>query len=159
VPRLARFAVLALSGVAIVAAAGCGGSDRNKNAGTTKTVPGAETPPPPLARADRLAYLEIQRSSGALRAAAVPVAYGGASRIVVTDRLNAGALALSRTRPRNVLLARLRASLVAALRRATSRGALNDGKAKGIAKKAIAEADRIDAGLRRYAALHPAANG
>lgn len=162
-PNLPRLAAIALTVLALATAAGCGGSDKSKDAaktaGTTRTAPGAETPPPPLARADRLAYAEIDRSSGALRAAAVPVAYGSASRIVVADRLNAAAGALSRARPRNALLARLRASLLAALRRATSRVALNDAKAKGIARKAIAEADRIDAGLRRYAASHPAANG
>jgi len=159
VPHLSRLAILVLAGLAIAVPAGCGGSDKNKDAGTTKTAPGAETPPPPLPSADRGAYAEIQRSSGALRAAAVPVAYGSATRFVVADRLNAAAGQLSRARPRSPLLARLRRTTLAALRRTASAGALDDAKAKGIAKKAITEADRIDAGLRRYAASHPAANG
>ena len=157
--RLHRAAVLALTGLAIAAPAGCGSDDdTDTNAGTTKTAPGAEVPPPPLARGDDHAYSELERSSGALRAAAVPVAYGSASRIVVADRLKAAARRLSATRPSSKALARLRRTTLAALRLAYSEGAVDDSKAKGIAKRSIAEADRIDAGLRRYAASHPAAN-
>ena len=157
-PRLARLAALGLAGLALAAPAGCGGSDEDKSARTTETAPGAETPPPPLPTADRAAYVEIERSSGVLRAAAVPVAYGSASRIVVTDRLNAAATRLSRTHPRNALLTRLRRTTLAGLKAAASSDALDDSKAKRIAKRSIAEADRVDAGLRRYAADHPAAN-
>lgn len=152
-----------VSGLLVAAAplAGCGGSDDGgtSSATATKPAPGAEVAPPPLATRDRRVYNEIQRSSGALRAAAVPVAYGAATRIVVADRLNAAARRLAVTHPRNSLLRRLRRTALAALGVAASDRAREDSSAKGIANAAIAEADRIDAGLRRYAASHPAANG
>jgi hypothetical protein len=158
---LTRLVVLGLAGLLVAAwPAGCGGSDDDSNSATsTKTAPGAEVPPPPLRARDRNAFNEIQRSSGALRAAAVPVAYGSATRIVVADRLNAAARRVARTRPRDRLLARLRRTTLAALGKAASEPARADATSKQIANASIAEANRIDAGLRRYAALHPAANG
>jgi hypothetical protein len=45
--------------------------------------------------------------------------------------------------------------LVAALRRAASSP---DGAARQVARASIGTADRVDAGLRRYAAANPAAN-
>jgi hypothetical protein len=162
VPRLSRIAAVGLVPLALAVPLGCGSSSKKDESGTTKTTrtaPGAETPPPPLPANDGQAYAEIQRDSGVLRAAAVPVAYGTASRIVVADRLNAAARTLTGVKPRNPLLVRLRRQTLAALGKAGSRAGLDETKAKGIARKAIAEADRIDAGLRRYAALHPAANG
>ena len=151
--------MLGLAGLLIAAAplSGCGGSDDDDQ--TTRTNPAAEVPPPPLPARNRRAYGELQRASGTLRAAAVPVAYGSAPRIVVADSLNAAVRQLSRTRPRDASLRRLRQATLAALREAASAPAREDATAKGIAKAAIAEADRIDAGLRRYAASHPAANG
>jgi hypothetical protein len=151
-----------LAGVAVAlalaaASAGCGGgSGDGKDA--TQTAPGAETPPPRLRTADRKAFAEIQRSSGVLRAAAVPVAYGAATRIVVKDRLNAATRALAADVPRDSLLRRLRSRALRGLRAAASPKAHADRAARRIAAFAIAEADRIDAGLRRYAASHPAAN-
>jgi len=145
--------LLALTGLV----SGCGGgSGDGKDA--PKTAPGAEIPPPRLQSADRKAFAEIQTSSGVLRAAAVPVAYGSATRIVVTDRLNSAARALAAVVPRNSLLRRLRRTTLKSLRAAGSSGARENSTAKQIAQSAIAEADRIDAGLRRYAASHPAAN-
>jgi hypothetical protein len=134
--------------------AGCGGSD---DSGDAKQAPrSAEVPPPRLGNTDRKAYARILRSSGALRAAAVPVAYGAAPRIA-TDQLNPAIGKLAATHPRNPSLRRLRLSILSALRAAVSGGAQGES-AKAIATQAIAEADRTDAGLRRYAASHPAAN-
>src|SRR4051812_22753737 len=100
-----------------IALAGCGGSD-DKDGTTSQVAPGAEVAPPPLAAPDRRAYNEIERSSGALRAAAVPVAYGSAPRIVVPGELNAAARKLARTHPRDRLLRRLRRTALVALRAA-----------------------------------------
>ena len=157
--RVRDLVVLGLAGLLVAAAplSGCGGSDDDGQ--TTRTNPAAEVPPPPLPARNRRAYSELQRASGTLRAAAVPVAYGSATRIVVADSLNAAVRQLSRTRPRDASLRRLRQMTLAALRVAASEPAREDATAKGIAKAAIAEADRIDADLRRYAASHPAANG
>jgi hypothetical protein len=160
-PRSPVVALVAGLLIAATPLAACGGSDNDDGTGgtTTKTVPGAEVAPPPLVPRDRRAYNAIQRSSGALRAAAVPVAYGSGTRIVVADHLNALAGQLARTSPRNASLKRLRRTALDALSQASSAAAREDATAKGIAKASIAEADRIDAGLRRYAASHPAANG
>ena len=154
--RPSRLLLAGLACLLALLAQGCGGSDDGDNA--TRSAPGAETPPPRLQTANRKAYIEIQRSSGALRAAAVPVAFGAATRIVVTDRLHAATRRLAADVPRDSLLRRLRRKALRGLRAAASPEARADATAKGIAKAAIAEADRIDAGLRRYAASHPAAN-
>jgi hypothetical protein len=77
---------------------------------------------------------------------------------VVADRLNAAVRALEAERPRDSLLKRLRARTLRSLRAAASKRARQKDTAGRIAKSAIAEADRIDAGLRSYAASHPAAN-
>jgi len=156
---MSRLLATGVAGLAIAAPlAGCGGS--GDEGGTTKqAAPGAEVAPPPLAARDRRAYDEIERSSGVLRAAAVPVAYGSAPRIVVAGDLNTAARKLARAKPRDPLLRRLRRAAIAALRTAASEGTVEGATAKQVAKSAIGEADRMDAGLRRYAASHPAANG
>jgi hypothetical protein len=137
-----------------MAPAACG----DDNADEAKTAaPGAEVAPPRLVRADRKAFAEIQRSSGALRAAAIPVAYGSAPGIVAPGRLLAAARDVAAIVPRDSLLRRLRRRTIRALRTAASDGGTPE-IAKDAANAAIAEADRIDAGLRRYAAAHPAAN-
>ncbi len=154
-----RPSCLLVAGAAALLAAGplsgCGGGSDGSTDG--KQAPrSAEVAPPRLAGTDRKAYAEILKSSGALRAAAVPVAYGAAPRIA-TDQLNPALRKLAATHPRNPALRRLRLSTLSALRAAASGGA-QDEAAKTIATEAIAEADRTDAGLRRYAASHPAAN-
>jgi hypothetical protein len=135
--------------------AGCGGSDDEPD--TPKPPPSANVPPPKLAARDSRAFREIQRSSGVLRAAVVPVTFGAAPRVVAAARLNAAAGRVAKLRPRDPLLRRLRASVLDALRTTASEGAQR-ASAKRAARAAVGEADRIDAGLRRYAASHPAAN-
>lgn len=75
---------------------GCGGSDGSGDG--SKAPAGAEVAPPRLGSTDRRAYAQILRSSGALRAAAVPVAYGAAPRIG-TDQLNPAIGKLAATHP------------------------------------------------------------
>jgi hypothetical protein len=154
---LAMLAMLAVSAL-LIGAAGCGGSDDKTSQQETKTNPAAEIPPPALRPADSAAFSELRRGSGVLRAAAIPVAYGAATRIVVAPRLRAEAVEVRQTRPRSPRLRSLRARTLAALRLASSPGAVQDGTAKQIARDSIKQADRIDAGLRRYAASNPAAN-
>jgi hypothetical protein len=132
---------------------GCGGSSDDSS--TRRAAPGAETKPPRLPSADRRAYAQIQRASGALRAAAVPITYG-ASAAVDLGPVRRATRRVSATHPRNAQLQRLRASMLRAL------GAINSASpgaaSKTAATEAIAEADHTDAALRRYAASHPAAN-
>jgi hypothetical protein len=136
---------------------GCGGG--SKEGATTSQTNGpkppksAEVPPPRLASRDKDAFRTIQTASGALRAAVVPAAYGSTNRIAAA-RLRASARKVRSIHPRNPLLRELRARMARALASAASA----DGEPKARATAAIAEADRIDAGLRRYAASHPAAN-
>ena len=150
--RALRLLAAAAVGLVIAAAPlGCGSDDD----GAPEPAPGADVRPPRLPAADKTAYTRIQRASGDLRAAAIPVPYG-ASEAVVADRLRADARRLERTQPENSLLRRLRRRTLDAVRDLT---AADEGEpARAAATAAIGEADRIDAGLRRYAASNPAAN-
>jgi hypothetical protein len=134
---------------------GCGGSSKESSTsetGTRQPPRSAEVAPPRLPAPDKRAYAAIQRSSGDLRAAATPVAYGSAGTISA-GRLNADIRRLERLKPRSSLLQDLREQTLSAMRSTITRGS-----SKAIANAAIGEADRIDQGLRRYAASNPAAN-
>jgi hypothetical protein len=80
------------------------------------------------------------------------VAYGSAGTIAA-GQLNADVRRLERLKPRSSLLRDLREQTLSAVRSTITRGG-----SKAIANAAIGEADRIDQGLRRYAASNPAAN-
>ncbi len=149
--------VVCVAGLSMLTATGgCGGSDHKTTTDGKRAAPGAEVPPPRLPPSDRKAFKEIQRSAGALRAAVVPVAYGSAP-IVAVRPLDTSARRLKTVDPRDGLLRRLRTRTLKALRTAAAEGSQAD-KARQTATEAIAEADRVDAGLRQYAASHPAAN-
>jgi hypothetical protein len=158
VPRLNRLlaAGVAVLALAALGAGGCGGSSKPKaTTGATdhrKPPRSAEIPPPRLHASDRKAYAAIQKASGDLRAAVTPLAYGAASRIETTD-LTADARKLERLAPRSPRLQGLREQSLSALQSVIGRA-----PTKAIATAAIGEADRIDDGLRRYAASNPAAN-
>ena len=153
--RLPRILALCLVALLVLVPVSCGGSDDDNDA--RRTAPGAEVPPPRLPKRDSRGYAEIQSASGALRAAATPVAYGVAPTIVATGSLRAAARQLRRVSPSHPQLRRLRRDALDALDTAAAEGG-ERSSAKAVAKSAIAEADRIDAGLRRYSASHPAAN-
>jgi hypothetical protein len=142
--------------LALLVPAGCGGGSDDNAApppDTRKPPRSAEIPPHPLGSSDRRAYRAIQAASGVLRAAAVPVAFGATTRIE-TSRLRRAARRVSATDPSNGSLQKLRTTTQDALTALAAPS--GDPKAKG--KAAMTEADRIDDGLRRYAASHPAAN-
>ena len=156
--RLPPAGLAALALMALVAA-GCGGGNSSSGsktatgAGSQKKPPrSAETPPPRLHASDRKAYASIQRISGDLRAAVTPLAYGTAATIDTTA-LAADARTLDRLTPRSAELQGLRQQTLSALQSVIGRS-----PTKAIATAAIGEADRIDDGLRRYAASNPAAN-
>jgi hypothetical protein len=148
--RILAAGVVGLVVAGMPVACGSDGDDGGREA-----APGAEVRPPRLVTGDRRAYTRIQRASGDLRAAAIPVSYG-ASEIVAADRLRADIRTLEVTEPQDSLLKRLRRRTLRALRTASAAG--QGDSAQAAAAAAIAEADRIDAGLRRYAASNPAAN-
>jgi hypothetical protein len=150
--------VASLSLLAPVAGCGDGSKDGSKDGSTTETGSrkpprSAEVPPPRLASRDKRAFVTIQKASGALRAGVVAAAYGSTNRIPA-QRLRGAAGEVRSVHPRNALLKKLRARTAGALIAAATPGA----DSKAVATAAIAEADRIDAGLREYAASHPAAN-
>jgi hypothetical protein len=148
--RIVAAGVVALVIAGSPVACGSDGDD-----GGTQAAPGAEARPPRLAAEDKRAFTRIQRASGDLRAAAIPVSYG-APEVVAAARLRADIRRLERTRPEDSLLKRLRLRTLNALRDLSAAGKGEPAQQAGSA--AITEADRIDAGLRRYAATNPAAN-
>jgi hypothetical protein len=148
---VAGVAVVALAGFA---AGGCGGGSDDTSA-ANRPAHGADVKPPRLPRPDRLAFCRIQSASGALRAAAVPVAYGAAPQ-VDGGLLSRVLRRLSGAAPENAQLQALKARMLATINALLAAG--EGTVAKATANEAIAEADRIDDGLRRYAASHPAAN-
>ena len=149
--------LVGVSGLATLSSlAGCGGSgDKDAQSASRRAPRSAEVPPPRLAAVDRRAYAVIQKASGDLRAAAIPVTYGSAAQIPA-GQLHSDLRRLDTLKPRNPLLKRLHAETARAVTSLTAQRSASSAHAS--AKAAIAEADRIDAGLRRYAASHPAAN-
>jgi hypothetical protein len=140
--------------------AGCGGGSSSTSSSKTATSAAdqkkpprsAEIPPPRLHPPDRKTYAAIERISGDLRAAATPLAYGTAATIDKTA-LASDARTLDRLAPKSAQLRGLRQQTLSALQSVIGRA-----PTKAIATAAIGEADRIDDGLRRYAASNPAAN-
>jgi|SoiMethySBSTD1v2_1073268.scaffolds.fasta_scaffold2922761_1 hypothetical protein len=162
VPRLIRLLAAGVAALALAAAgvAGCGGDSKpgsNSKPATAaadqrKPPRSAEIPPPRLHASDRKTYAAIQRISGDLRAAVTPLAYGTAATIDTTA-LASDAKTLERLAPQSGRLQGLRQETLSALQSVIGRA-----PTKAIATAAIGEADRIDDGLRRYAASNPAAN-
>jgi hypothetical protein len=157
--RLGAYWLLALA-VASAALVGCGGGGGSSE--TAETGSGAEEQEQGQAKAlekvpasDQAAFIEIATVIGTLRVRAAPVAVGKSHRLTSAAPLRAGRSRLAALRPRDPRLARLRDRLIPALTKfihaPTSRAA-----ARRAAKSAIADADRIEAGLRRYARIQPA---
>jgi hypothetical protein len=159
VSPIVRFLIAAIAGCSIlVSGTGCGGSKHDSEPvqrDSRKPPRSAEIPPPRLRAPDKKAYAVIQKTSGDLRAAAIPATYGSTAGIA-TDQLSSDVRKLDAQKPRNSLLKRLLAETRSAVTAAIAQR--SGAPARASAKAAIAEADRIDAGLRRYAASHPAAN-
>jgi hypothetical protein len=108
--------------------------------------------------ADREAFLELANASGALRAAAAPVALGHAARAPALGALAHARSRVSALRPRDPSLARLQTTLLAAL--PSAHAFQRPGKPKRqLAQRAIADTDHINTGLRAYAREHPAIGG
>jgi hypothetical protein len=104
---------------------------------------------------DRTAFYEIATVSGSLRLSAAPVALGQTDRPPASQELVTARHRLAALRPRDRQLARLRAKLRAALAVAL-RPVHGLGAVRQAARKALHATDVINAGLRSYAARHPA---
>jgi hypothetical protein len=112
---------------------------------------------PQLPAADRRAYVEIATDSGTLRVSVVRAALGR-SAAVDTAAIAAARRRLALARPRDALLARLKAQLVAACSEVIAHAGPHTG-VQPAAKKALTATDKVNAGLRQYAARHPAVAG
>jgi hypothetical protein len=108
-----------------------------------------------IPHADRTAFYEIATVSGSLRLSAAPVALGQANRQHGTEELVTARHRLAALRPRDPQLARLTAKLRAALAVAI-RPVHGLGAVRQAARRALHATDVINAGLRSYAARHPA---
>jgi hypothetical protein len=145
---------LSVFGVHLV---GCGdGGSATRNAerqhveGGASQTRSAEIPP-----ADRAAFYGIATVSGSLRLSAAPVALGQTNRLRDREELVTARRQVAALRPRDRQLARLRAKLWVALAGAI-RPVHGPGAARQAARRTLRATDDINAGLRIYAARHPA---
>jgi len=108
-----------------------------------------------IPHADRTAFYEIATVSGSLRLSAAPVALGQTDRPTNRAELAAARSRVAALRPRDrqlsTLRAKLRAALAIDLRPVHGLAAIRQA-----ARRALHATDVINAGLRSYAARHPA---
>lgn len=108
-----------------------------------------------IPKADRTAFYAIATISGSLRLSVAPVALGQTDRPTDRAELVAARHRLAALRPRDRQLSSLGAKLGAALAAAVhplhGRGAV-----RLAARRALQATDNVNAGLRSYAARHPA---
>ena len=150
------FGALALIAMLAVQLLGCGGG----GGGKPETGPTPEESDSSAAQAlpapDRVAYYGIATGSGTLRATAAPLALGYAGARWHPASLRPTRSRVQALQPRDRLLVRLKANLLAALSRAIapSRGAKGPRRA---ARDALLDTDAINSGLRTYVRRHPQA--
>jgi hypothetical protein len=141
--------------VCCVLTLGCGG---HRSSGRTQGGGGAtQTSQAEQGRAheaDNLAYLEIARASGTLRANAAAAALGRAPRIANLPAIAAAAKTVHQVQPRDNGLIRARARTCAAL--AAALAARRDRRSqRAAAIDALKATDAINKRLGTYAARHP----
>jgi hypothetical protein len=107
---------------------------------------------------DQTAFIQLGTVIGALRARAAPVAVGTSARLGSAAPLMAGRAQIAALEPQDPDLTRVRDQLLPVLTR-FSRAPRSGPASRRAARAAIAEADRIEAGLRHYAQVRPAVGG
>ncbi|GAC1436109.1 MAG: hypothetical protein NVSMB51_06760 [Solirubrobacteraceae bacterium] len=119
--------------------------------GGAKTKPDAPLRTP---AADKLAYLELARASGVLRASAAATALGQARQLGARDSLVAAEGLVAGLRPADRLLRELRGTVGREL--AAALAASSGSSAQRVAaRRATTATDAINSQLRRYAARRP----
>jgi hypothetical protein len=111
-----------------------------------------------IPEADQTAFIKLATAIGTLRARAAPVAVGKSDHLVSAASLRAARSRIADLKPRDQRLARLRDQLLPVLTR-FSRAPTSGSGARRAARGAIADADRIEAGLRSYTQTRPAIGG
>ena len=158
VPRRAlALSLLALAFVGTpLAGCGGGGSQRAAEEGTSAAEEhGQAKALGRIPAADQTAFIQIATVIGTLRVRAAPVAIGKADRLASAAPLRDGRSQVAALHPDDPRLARLRDQLIPALTRFI-RAPTSAAAARRAARGAIADADRIEARLRRYARVQPA---
>lgn len=144
--RERRLGALILAPLIALALLGCGSQKTGKQHAAAK-----------LPALDRRAYLEIASDSGTLRVSVVRAALGQ-SAAVDTAAIADARRRLSLARPRDALLVRLKAQLLGACSEAISQTRSKAGTRRA-ARKALTATDKVNDGLRQYAARHPSVAG
>jgi hypothetical protein len=155
-PGLRTLGALALITTLAVQPLGCGGGGGGKPEAGPRLGESESSAAQALPAPDRVAYYGIATGSGTLRAVAAPLALGYAGARWDPASLRATRSRVQALQPRNPLLVRLKARLLAALSRpiAPSRGAKGTRKA---ARDALQDTDAINSGLHSYVRRHPQA--
>ena len=157
--------VVALMSLALAlgapALAGCGGESQ-KEGGEHEAGEEAEQGQADalnkIPEADRTAFFQLATAIGALRARAAPVAVGTSAELSSAAPLRQARRQVARLHPVDPQLLRLREELMPVLAR-FERAPVSGEAAGRAAKAAIADADRIEAGLRAYSQRTPAIGG
>jgi hypothetical protein len=160
--------ILLLSLFAVTLAAGCGGGShdqggehRETDSGEPSGEEGDQARSAALERipqSDRDAFLQLATAIGTLRARAAPVAVGSTDRLGPAAPIVAARGQVVALHPTDAALVQVRQGLIPALSR-FARAPLSGATARRAARSAIADADRIEAGLRRYSRTQPAIGG
>jgi len=154
-PAVAGWVLAAAAAGALIA--GCGSTSHTEagNGGGGGDEQGQANALSKIPAADQAAFVQIATVIGTLRVRAAPVAIGKADRLASAAPLRDGRSRVAALRPRDPRLMRLRDQLIPALTRFI-RAPTSGAAARRAARGAIADADRIEARLRRYARVQPA---
>jgi hypothetical protein len=147
--------------------AGCGGSDKpsaerhEAEPGEQGGDEGEQSKSDALNKipdSDRTAFIGLATSIGTLRARAAPVAVGTTDRLGPAAPIVAARSQVASLDPADPDLVAVRRGLIPVLTRFANAPLTGVG-ARRAARAAIASADRIEAGLRRYSRTQPAIGG
>jgi hypothetical protein len=163
--RLLVLVALASFALALVS---CGGSSDKESGGESHGEGGERTGEEAeqgqsealnkIPEGDRTAFFQLATAIGTLRARAAPVAVGTSPQLENAAPLRAARAQVAKLRPADPQLVQLRAQLLPLLARFTKAPESGAGATRA-AKAAIADADRIEAGLRAYTQRTPAIGG
>jgi hypothetical protein len=136
---------------------GCGGgkeTDKHEGRGGEEGENGQAKALAKVPVADQVAFTQLAKTIGLVRVRAAPVAVGRSPRLASPAAMLAGKARIAALRPRDRALAALRDRLGIAITRFSRAPTAGPTGRRG-ARAALADPDRIQAGLRIYAARQP----